>query len=146
MVKEAFLKHNIELPNRPLMLLRDLETVSRFINVITTTTRFYERAPYCSVINASDEDVHKAIDLWETIIDLRKTLYTGTEREILSVKEKVFREIMEMGRVKTRELEKIIVDAKNLCSRATFYRKINELRSEGKIGQDGLRDSDVYPA
>ena len=145
MVKEVFLKHNRKVPNRPLLLMRDLEIICRLVNVIAAS-RFNEKDPYFSVVSATDEDLEKGIEFWEQLVDLRKTLFIGTEREILSVKEKILQEITELGRVKTTELERVIVDVKNLCSRATFYRKVNDLKIEGKIKQNGLRNGEVYLA
>jgi len=69
-VKLVFLTHNQDIGKRPLLLLRDLETISRLINVIAVSARFYERDPYNSVVQATDEDVEKAIDLWESLIDI----------------------------------------------------------------------------
>lgn len=143
MVKEVFLKHNRELPNRPLLLMRDLEILSRLINVITASK--FQKDSFSPIVPATDEDVEEGIEFWEKIVDLRKTLYIGTKREILSVKEKILQEIIKLGRVRTIELERLIVDIKNLCSRSTFYRKVKNLRMEGKIEQDGLRNGEVYP-
>jgi len=142
-IREVFLRHNKDLDNRPLLLLRDLETISRLVNVIATA-----RGNNGDSANraASDEDVDRGIELWETLIDLRKSLYTRIDREILSVKEKILQEIIKLGRARTVELERVIVNSQSLCSKATFYRKLNELKVEGRIGQDGLRDGLVCPS
>jgi len=83
---------------------RYLELLSRLINVIATS-RLNEKNSYLSVISATDEDLEKGIERWEKLVDLRKTLYIGTEREIHSVNEKILQEIIKLGSVKTTELE-----------------------------------------
>jgi len=118
-----------------------LETISRLVNVIATARGNNGDS---AAKAASDEDVDRGIELWETLIDLRKSLYTKIDREILSVKEKILQEIIKLGKARTVELEKVIVNSQSLCSKATFYRKLSELRIEDKIGQDGLRDGLVY--
>jgi len=142
-IREAFLRHNKDLGNRPLLLLRDLETISRLVNVIATAKRYDGGS---ATRAASDEDVDRGIELWETLIDLRKSLYTRIDREILSVKEKILQEIIKLGKARTVELEKVIVNSQSLCSKATFYRKLNELKIEDRIRQDRLRDGFVYPS
>lgn len=62
--------------------MRDLELLSRLINVITAS-KFQDS--FSPIVPATDEDVEEGIEFWEKIVDLRKTLYIGIKREILSV-------------------------------------------------------------
>jgi hypothetical protein len=143
-VKEVFLKHNIDLKQRPLLVLRDMETIARLINVIVVSN-FYERKQEKRVENdkeavylvAEDKDIEKAIELWETLIDLRKTLYTEENRiTIITIEDKILMELAKLGgKISCPDFEKII-DREGICSKATFYRKLERLNGK-KITIDG---------
>jgi len=147
-LKEVWLRNNKELENRPLLLLRDLETLCRFVNVIAVSN-FHKRKVKDGILYAKDEDIEKAISLWETLIDLRKHLYTSMSRMITTVKDKILIAIMELSKEKgyttTEELLKYVVEEKKLCSRATLYRKIDDLLLERKIMRDGERNMKIIP-
>lgn len=142
MVKDAFLKHNIELKNRPLLVLRDFESLARLVNVIVVSN-FYNRKNENGIVKAEDKDIEKAIMLWETLIDLRKTLFTKDNRiTIVSIEDKILMEIAKYGGcVECTELERIIVN-NGICSRATFYRKIERMNGK-KIMVDGNKNRKI---
>jgi DNA replicative helicase MCM subunit Mcm2 (Cdc46/Mcm family) len=142
MIKKIFLKHNIDLKNRPLLVLRDYETLARLVNVVVVSN-FFNRKLTEGVIQAEDKDIEKAIMLWETLIDLRKTLFTKDNRiTIITIEDKILMEIARYGgKIDCVELEKAVVN-NGVCSRATFYRKIERLNGR-KININGNKDREV---
>lgn len=133
MIKQAFLSHNEKLKNRPLLVLRDLDTLCRLVNVITATNFPKREHTDGGIIKAKDEDIIKAIELWEEIIAQRKTLYTSKHRLIFTLKDKIMMEILRRGNdVRQAELKKQLV-AEGLCSERTVEMKLNQLAREGKI-------------
>ena len=139
MIKSAFLRHNTNLQNRPLLILRDLETLCRIVNVVVAIN-FSNRTVKDGIVYAKDIDIEKAIELWEELITLRKLLYTSKRRLVFSIKEKILMEIARNGnRIKPTELKEILV-REGYCSARTVERKINELIREGKIIKVGKRD------
>ena len=140
LIKQAFLSHNEKLKNRPLLVLRDLETLCRLVNVITATNFPRREKTDGGVIKAKGQDIQKAVELWEEIIAQRKILYTSKRRLIFSFKEKIMMEIARNGNeIRQSELKNRIV-LEGLCSGRTIERKINELLSEGRIIKIGQRD------
>ena len=138
-IKKAFLSHNKKLKNRPLLVLRDLETLCRLVNVIATTN-FPHREHTDGVIQAKDQDVLKAIELWEEVIAQRMILYTSKRRLIFTLREKIMMEIVRNGnQIRQMELKNQIV-AEGLCSSKTVDRKINQLATEGRIIKIGQRN------
>ncbi len=145
-VKQAFLKHNQKLKNRPLLVLRDLDTLCRLVNVIATTNFPKRQHTDGGIIKAEDTDIMKAIELWEEIIIQRKTLYTSKHRLIYTLKDKIMIEIMRRGNnVRQAELKKDLV-AEGLCSERTIETKINQLATEGKIIKVGQRNATLKVA
>lgn len=140
-IRQAFLSQNQKLRNRPLLVLRDLDTLCRLVNVITATNFPKRESLHDGEIQAEDTDVQKAIELWEEIIAQRKTLYTSKHRLIITLKEKIMIEILRRGNnVRQNELKKDLVE-QGLCSAKTIERKINQLATDGKILKVGQRNA-----
>ncbi len=145
-LKQAFLSHNTKLKHRPLLVLRDLETLCRLTNVIAATNFPHREHSDGGVVKAKDDDIQKAIELWEEIIAQRRTLYTSKRRLIFSLKEKIMMEIARRGNdVRQVELKKDLV-AEGLCSERTIERKINQLAREGRIIKRGQRNATLQLA
>jgi len=149
MLREAFKDRNSTdhnrriLQNRPLVLLRDLETLARLVNVITAVN-FTNRKSEDGILYADDEDVEKAIRLWENLIQLRIQLYANQSRIILSVADEIVKAIALSQRQNGVPIEEVytdIVKNKQLIGRTTFYEEIKKLRNSGRIVQLGQRDS-----
>jgi len=106
-------------------------------------SNFFNRKLTEGVIQAEDKDIEKAIMLWETLIDLRKTLFTKDNRiTIITIEDKILMEIARYGgKIDCVELEKAVVN-NGVCSRATFYRKIERLNGR-KININGNKDREV---
>ncbi len=134
MLKEAWLKHNVKMGNRPLVILRDLETLARLANVIVASNFFNRSEAESGIFEAVDVDIHKAIMIWENLIYLRKQLYELQEDKIIKTTgEKIIELIAEnSGEIETKALRELIVDRK-ICSQATFYRKVKRMEASGLI-------------
>ncbi len=155
-VKEAFLNQNERdiqkrlLNNRPLVILRDLENLSRFVNIIATVN-FSKRTIKNGLLKASNEDVDKAIQLWENLINLRVEIYgqQGT-RNFLSVQDEMVAYTKRMQEynqnrgdepiVTVAELRAEIVDRRRLIGVTTFYKELQTLRETGQLVQHGKRN------
>jgi len=139
----AFKKHNRNMKNRPFLLFRDLEIVSRIANTIVALN-FHSRRNEQGIFYAENSDIDKAIALWEYLLAIRSQLYNEVQsREIVSVKDTIFRKIIEADMITQPHLEKLIVDDMKLLSRATFYRYINELVEIGRISRVGLKNAEL---
>lgn len=133
-LKRAFIDLNTDLNGMPLLTLRDLETLCRLVNVVAAAN-FYERKVGMGVLMANDQDVEDAVSLWETLIDLRRKLYTSTERHITTI-EDIISELLKRGEMTTTELKDAIVE-RGLCSSRTVERKVNRLVEKGVITREG---------
>jgi len=139
------------LENRPFVLLRDLETLARLVNVIASVN-FSRRRIEHGVLYADDEDVKKAIALWETLMHIRLQLY-GKEidntRMLYSTGDEIVMYIAhalkftEEDTVPLSNILEEIVGRRELVSQATFYREIEKMRGEGRIFTKGKRDMKV---
>ena len=134
MLKEAWLRYNIKMGNRPLVILRDLETLARLVNVIVASNFFNRSEIESGIFEAVDVDIHKAITIWENLIYMRKQLYELQEEKIIkTATEKIMEIIAENdGKIATKTLKELILN-KNICSQATFYRKLKRLEVAGMI-------------
>jgi len=148
-LKEAFRGRNEMdryrrvLKNRPLVILRDLETLARLVNIITAVN-FAKRTVVNGVVQASDDDVSKAVQLWENLIQLRVQLYARHDRNLKSVADEIItyvfnRQKME-GEVAIEDVRKYIVDEQRLISQATFYKEVNTLQETGRLAVKGQRN------
>lgn len=133
-LKRAFIDLNTDLNGMPLLTLRDLETLCRLVNVIATAN-FYQREVKNSVLTANDQDVENAVSLWETLIDLRRKLYTSTERHITTIEDTIL-ELLKNGEMTATELKDAIV-GRGLCSSRTVERKVNRFVEYGVIAREG---------
>jgi len=128
-IKKAYLAHNVEMGDRPRVLLRDLETLLRLINVITAVNAKKEIKK--EVYTATDEDIDKAIDLWNYLINIRVQMYNTLENKRLkNTQDLIFEIIKEYGTIQTKELIDL---ANGICSRATIYRTIEKLEKNGQV-------------
>lgn len=144
-LKEAYKLHNrIELSLRPLLILRDLETLARLVNVIATIN-FPRRKVENGTLQAEDDDIEKAIQLWENLIRFRLQLYRESHREIVSIADEIIKAVFNRGgkEVSLLEICSDIVDSKKMISKATFYREIQSLVREGKLHRNGKKNSTV---
>jgi hypothetical protein len=122
MLKAAYKRKIEQLDTRPLVIPRDMEVLCRLVNVM-------------SVVNeksaARDEDVLRAIDLWDDMIFTRKQLYKQGNG-ILTPKQLILRELQESpdGKISTKALRG---KHKELFSGPSFYRYIKELESSGEV-------------
>jgi len=134
MLKEIWLKYNIKMGNRPLVILRDLETLARLVNVIVASNFFNRSEIESGIFEAVDVDIYKAITIWENLIYLRKQLYEmQNDKVIKTTSEKIIELIAENdGEITTKALKELIL-SKKVCSQATFYRKVKRLEAAGLI-------------
>jgi len=132
-LKDAYLRNNIMIgTKRPLVILRDLETLGRFVNVITAT-QFYAREEDNGIFDATDEDVDKAISLWENLIFMRKQLYDFTEtKHIKSIQESIIELVHLEGEITTKELRELII-REGICSQQTLYTKLDRMERDGLV-------------
>ncbi len=158
MLKEAFLNQNARdkkqrlLRNRPLVILRDLENLARLVNVIATVN-FSKRTIKNGFLKAKDEDIDKAVQLWENLIKLRVEIYGRSNRNFMTVKDEILaftlrtqmHYLNEGGEamVPISEVRAEIVDRRQFVGKTTFYKEIQTLRETGEIVQQGLRDGKI---
>ena len=149
MLKDAYKFHNKELPNRPLLILRDLECIARLLSVITMTNYLNRQVEYTDgdmkngIVTVDNKDVEEALSLWEHLIVTREQIYRENKRHIYSLKEMILQEIMttSQSKIGTKELYERIVEKQGLCKKTTFYDRISQLILEGSIKQIGKKNS-----
>lgn len=135
MIKDAFLKHNIKMGKRPLVIPRDIETISRIINVIVSANFFNRKMIERGVYLADNKDILKAIEIWDNLIFARKQLYEMRDnKEVKSTSDLILEEITKSGEISTKELRDKIV---GVCSDATMYRVLERLKYDGRIKHIG---------
>lgn len=136
------------LKQRPLVLLRDLETLARFVNTIAAVN-FSNREMVDGVLHANDEDVDKAIQLWENLILLRIQLYArSSKRNIMTVADEMALYIWrrqqmpecEKKGVPAVEVKNEFINVRRMIGQTTFYEEIKNLRESGRIVQFGKRN------
>lgn len=158
MLKGAFLNQNRRdrkqrlLRNRPLVILRDLETLARFVNIIATVN-FSKRTIKNGLLKAKNEDVEKAIQLWESLINLRVELYGRSNRNFMSTADEILAYTMRMQEihqneggeavVPVSEVKAEIVDRRRLVGKTTFYKELQTLRESKQIVQYGKREGNI---
>ena len=150
MMKDAFRsrndmdKYRRVLKNRPLVILRDLETLARLVNIITAVN-FSKRVISNGVVQTDDDDVEKAIQLWENLMQLRIQLYARHDRNLKSVADEIItyvynRQGLDGGEVDVGLVKNYIVDEQRLVGSVTFYKEINTLEETGRLVVKGKRD------
>jgi len=149
MLKNTFLFHNSRdkgkplIKYRPFVIFRDLETLARLVNIVVATS-FSNRSFEDGRIHAKDEDILKAIYLWENMLHMRVELYGPRQsRNILSVSDEIIIFINNAQRANGDELipysdvANYIVSDKKLISKPTFDRQMKRLREGRRIIQQG---------
>lgn len=148
-IKEGFnkLQVDIDTEHRPtLIIMRDLETLVRLANIIGCV---YKEPDEEGRIEIDDDVVDKALSQFETLIDLRKRLYTKKNRQKLAhtPKDKIFNKILEMSgmsdeaKVSQAKLKDQCVKGEGnnaewvVKSKPTFYEKIKELKREERVAE-----------
>lgn len=148
-IKEGFnqLQVDIDTEHRPtLIIMRDLETLVRLTNIIGCV---YKEPDEEGRIEIDDEVVDKALSQFETLIDLRKRLYTEEDRQELAdtPKDKIYNKLIEMagtsenGYVEQADLKDKCVEGEGhsgewiVKSKPTFYEKIKELKREERVAE-----------
>jgi DNA replicative helicase MCM subunit Mcm2 (Cdc46/Mcm family) len=132
-IKQAYLNHNVEMGNRPRVILRDIESLIRLVNVISAVNA--EKTANKRIYQATDEDVDAAIDLWNYMINVRVQMYGILEEKyIKSPEDQVLDIIKENGTIKNKDL---IDKAQGICSRKTVFRIINKLEKKGILERLG---------
>jgi len=135
------------LKNRPFVLLRDLETLARLVNVVAAVN-FNSRQIEDGILCVDDDDIKKAITLWENLLHMRLQLYGGRSRILKTPADEIVTYIVQaQGGMKVDvpllEIYRYIVIDRRMISKATFYREIKKLRNAGTIVQFGERNAKV---
>jgi len=129
MIKRAYAKNITQMGDRPRVVLRDLETLIRLVNVIVAVN--CKKDPKKKIYTATNEDVTKAIDLWKYLINLRVQLYSRLEeRKLMTPEQFIYDVIKQHEQIPTKQLIRISND---YCSRRTVYRVLDRLEKKGKI-------------
>ena len=137
-LKQAYLNLNIQMDNRPLVILRDLESLCRLVNVITAVDFYDKEELRDGEIAATDDDIAHAISLWEHLIYMRKQLYEVLpEKKINSIEEEIMASLSRSGG--DAPLTDILdnISGRKVCSQATFYRYLKKMENNGEIERAG---------
>jgi hypothetical protein len=163
-IKQAYFRHNVDLEHRPMLILRDVEVIIRLLNVITCIN-FPKNGMDKGIVKATDENVDEAICLWESLMEMRKSLYINTERRIDKLEDIIYLRVAETKQqgILKDDLRSAIcrvdrdcnpfIDQENrivrgLCSVPTYYRKLKDLTicKEPKLVKKTGTDGDRYYA
>ncbi len=129
--------------NRPLVILRDVETLARLVNVIATVN-FSRRKVQDGLLFADDEDIDKAIQLWENLLNYRVQLYARSSRNLTTISEEFVIHLSRIGGTENwipqDELYEEFVNIQRKIGRSTFYNEIKGLLEEGRIVATGKRN------
>jgi len=153
-LKDTFRLHNdIDarrrlLRNRPLVLLRDLETMARLVNTITAVNFANRKVDRKGIVWVDDEDIDKTINLWENLLRFRVQIYgQNASRNLKTIGDEMVlfmhnqASTTEDGWVDRQSVKYHIVNEIAICSESTFYTEWNKLRDNGRIIQEGKRDA-----
>ena len=148
-LRDIFKAHNTAdikkriIKNRPLLILRDLETLARLVNVIATVN-FSRRKIENGLLFASDEDIDKAIQLWENLLNYRVQLYARSSRNLTTISEELVTYLARAGGVESwipqDDLYEEFVTVQRKIGRSTFYKELTGLLEEGRIVASGKRN------
>jgi len=148
-LRDVFKDHNAAdrkqriIRNRPLVILRDLETLARLVNVIATVN-FTKRRVEDGLLFADDKDIDKAIQLWENLLNYRVQLYARSSRNLTTISEEFVTHLARLGGTENwilmDELYQEFVVIQRKIGRSTFYNEIRGLLEEGQIVATGKRD------
>jgi len=136
------------LKNRPLVIMRDLETLARFVNTIATVNFPRRTVNKRGVLKAKDEDIDKAIQLWENLLQFRVQLYADSDRNLKTISDEIclfiWNESRGQGNNQEVSIESVyreIVMNQRLVGKSTFYKEIGNLVETGRLAKLGQRNS-----
>jgi DNA replicative helicase MCM subunit Mcm2 (Cdc46/Mcm family) len=128
-LRDAYLNHNVEMGNRPRVILRDMGSLIRLVNVITCANAVKRAGK--NTYTATAADIDKAIDLWNYLINIRVQMYAMLEeKDIKDTEDLVLDIIKDADLIPNKEL---IAKASGICSRRTVFRILNRLEADGII-------------
>jgi DNA replicative helicase MCM subunit Mcm2 (Cdc46/Mcm family) len=152
-LKQVFQMHNERdmrkpmFKTRPLMILRDLENLSRLVNVIASVNFSKRKIDEGGLLTAADEDIERACQLWENLIELRIQLYQDEgNRNIVTVGDEILIYMLNQtknypdNKVPISVIRNRFVNELGSVSDASFYRELEALRKDRKVLQTGRRD------
>lgn len=79
-----------------LVILHDLENLARLVNTVASAN-FNKREIENGVLHASDEDVDKAIQLWENLLQYRLQLYRLSSRKLTTIGDEICGYLARLG-------------------------------------------------
>jgi hypothetical protein len=127
--------------------MRDYETMGRFVNTIAAIN-FSKRKLEDGILWANDEDINKAIALWENLLAFRVQIYGAKgDRNLMTISDEIVLAIhrrskdSEDGFADRMKIKYEIVNDRALCSESTFYDEWKKLREDGRIVQKGERNA-----
>jgi len=125
------------------VILRDLESLARLVNAIATVN-FSRRKVEKGILHADDEDIDKAIQLWENLLAFRIQLYARSSRNLKTVGDEILAYIALIGGseswVPMQPVLNELVGIRRLIGQSTFYKEMNTLMEEGRVIVSGKRD------
>jgi len=141
-LRDTFKAHNTAdrnhkyIKNRPLVILRDLESLARLVNTITTVN-FSKRRVENGMLHADDKDIDKAVQLWENLLVFRIQLYARSSRNLMTVSDEILAYLARMGGsdswISVEEALNEFVMVQHKVGRTTFYKEVTGLIEEGRI-------------
>jgi len=151
-LRDIFKDHNTAdikkriIKNRPLLILRDLETLARLVNVIATVN-FSRRKVENGLLFATEEDIDKAIQLWENLLNYRVQLYARSSRNLTTISEEFIAYLARAGGIENwipqDELFEEFVTLQRKIGRSTFYNELRGLLEEGRVVASGKRNREL---
>jgi hypothetical protein len=133
--------------------MRDAENLARLVNIIATVNFSKRTITKNGLLKAKDEDIDKAIQLWENLINIRVKIYGQSNRNFRTVKDEILAFTLRAqvhrqneGRepmVPIAEVRAEIVDRARFIGMTTFYKELRTLRETGEIVQQGKRDGKI---
>ena len=153
-LKEAFRLHNDRdkrksvLKFRPLVILRDLETLARFVNTIATVNFSKREVDEDGVLHAEDLDIEKAIQLWENLLAYRVQLYSESPvRNLKAISDEMVLYLFNNGaaanEVALSELYDEFINRRKMFAKSTFYKEVDTLIENGRLIAFGERNRTV---
>lgn len=142
-LKSTFIDRNKNLSNgTPLLTLRAFETLLRLVNTVTAT-RFYDREVKDEEIVAEEEDIGKAIELWEELVNYREELYESEDRRISSIEDLILMGLYQNGGSMNMKEIKNFVKSRTSVTNRTIERKIMNIIESGEANRYGERNGTV---
>ena len=153
-LKEAFRLHNNRdqksnvLKFRPLVILRDLETLARFVNTIATVNFSKRTIDDEGTLLVDDSDIEKGIQLWENLLSYRIQLYSDKPaRNLMSISDEMvlylFSNDAVSNEIAVSQLFNEFVSVRRMLAKSTFYKELDTLIETGRIVALGERNRTV---